>query len=76
MKGQIRTYNKIPTDITDVKLVVTVYALNIKSYKESEMKDILCNQVELIAYIVKKPIYRKTPSGREIVDLSLAVNSE
>ncbi len=76
MKGQIRTYNKIPTDITDVKLVVTVYALNIKSYKESEMKDILCNQVELIAYIVKKPIYRKTPSGREIVDLSLAVNRE
>ena len=32
------------------------------------------NQIFLDGYICKKPIYRKTPLGREIADLLLAVN--
>ena len=32
------------------------------------------NEVVLIGYICKKPIYRKTPFGREIADILLAVN--
>ena len=32
------------------------------------------NQIDLCGYICKKPIYRKTPSGREIADFILKVN--
>ena len=37
-------------------------------------KDITTNEVILDGYICKKPIYRKTPFGREIADILLAVN--
>ena len=37
-------------------------------------KDVITNEVVLIGYICKKPIYRQTPFGREISDLLLAVN--
>src|SRR5699024_7773935 len=45
-------------------------------YEENEFvkKDIVTNEVVLIGYICKKPIYRQTPFGREIADLLLAVN--
>ena len=44
--------------------------------EENEMvkKDMVTNEVVLIGYICKKPIYRQTPFGREIADLLLAVN--
>lgn len=37
-------------------------------------KDMITNEVVLIGYICKKPIYRQTPFGREISDILLAVN--
>ena len=37
-------------------------------------KDIITNEVVLVGFICKKPIYRQTPFGREISDLLLAVN--
>ena len=37
-------------------------------------KDIVTNEVVLIGYICKKPVYRQTPFGREIADILLAVN--
>ena len=37
-------------------------------------KDTITNEVVLVGYICKKPIYRQTPFGREISDLLLAVN--
>ena len=37
-------------------------------------KDEITNEVVLIGFICKKPIYRQTPFGREISDLLLAVN--
>ena len=37
-------------------------------------KDMITNEVVLIGYICKKPIYRQTPFGREIADVLLAVN--
>ena len=47
-----------------------------KEIEENEMvkKDMITNEVVLIGYICKKPIYRQTPFGREIADLLLAVN--
>ena len=46
-------------------------------HQESEIeekKDFVSNEVTLIGYICKKPIYRQTPFGREIADILLAVN--
>ena len=34
----------------------------------------MTNEVVLIGFVCKKPIYRQTPFGREIADLLLAVN--
>ena len=42
--------------------------------KETFKKDYITNEVVLIGYICKKPVYRQTPFGREIADLLLAVN--
>ena len=41
---------------------------------EEEEKDEVTNEVVLIGYVCKKPIYRQTPFGREIADVLLAVN--
>ena len=48
----------------------------LKEIEENEMvkKDMITNEVVLIGYICKKPIYRQTPFGREIADILLAVN--
>ena len=42
--------------------------------KEFIRKDAITNEVVLVGYICKKPIYRQTPFGREIADVLLAVN--
>ena len=41
---------------------------------EEELDGAKTNHILLEGYICKKPIYRKTPLGREIADLLLAVN--
>ena len=46
----------------------------IKKENEIARKDVVTNEVVLIGYICKKPIYRQTPFGREIADILLAVN--
>ena len=60
---------------------MTVFAKDIMELQENEdeenemvRKDIITNEVVLVGYICKKPIYRQTPFGREISDLLLAVN--
>ena len=40
----------------------------------TEKKGEVTNEIVLIGYICKKPIYRQTPFGREIADILLAVN--
>ena len=42
--------------------------------ESSEKKSEVTNEIVLIGYICKKPIYRQTPFGREIADILLAVN--
>ena len=41
---------------------------------EEESDELKSNQIYLDGYICKEPIYRKTPLGREIADLLIAVN--
>ena len=69
--GQFRSYNR--HEERKNKLVLSVFA------RESEFVDETpegskTNQIYLDGYICKEPIYRKTPLGREIADLLLAVN--
>ena len=80
VKGQFRSYNSYQNEKN--RLILTVFAKDIMEVEENEensenemvRKDTITNEVVLIGYICKKPIYRQTPFGREIADLLLAVN--
>ena len=79
VKGQFRSYNSY--DNGKNRLILTVFAKDAVEVEENEdeenemaKKDMVTNEVILIGYICKKPIYRQTPFGREISDILLAVN--
>ncbi len=74
IEGQFRSYNTYENQRS--RLVLTVFAKDIKEHVEQEEqeREKISNEVVLIGYICKKPIYRKTPFGREISDILLAVN--
>ena len=77
VKGQFRSYNSYENERN--KLILTVFAKDIIELQEEEenefaKKDGVTNEVVLVGFICKKPIYRQTPFGREIADLLLAVN--
>ena len=69
--GEIRSYNYVMENEERRKLILSVFAKEVREIKE---EDLTTNEVTLIGYICKKPIYRKTPFGREIADILLAVN--
>ena len=68
ISGQFRSYNKLEDGRS--KLMLTIFVKEL--IDASEMNEI--NQIYLIGYICKEPIYRTTPFGREICDMLLAVN--
>lgn len=71
--GQFRSYNRHEENRN--RLVLSVFAREAEIYDElPEGEDIKPNYIYLDGYICKPPIYRKTPLGREIADLLLAVN--
>ena len=80
IKGQFRSYNSYENERN--KLILTVFAKDVEELQEVEeqeendivKKDETTNEVVLIGFVCKKPIYRQTPFGREIADLLLAVN--
>lgn len=77
IEGQFRSYNSYENEKN--RLVLTVFAKEIKFGNEGEeefkpSKENSSNEVILDGFICKKPIYRKTPFGREIADILLAVN--
>lgn len=68
--GQVRSYNKQVGEKS--KLVLSVFA---KEIEETEDESILTlNDANFNGYLCKAPIYRKTPLGREISDVLVAVN--
>lgn len=69
VSGQFRSYNR--HDGKKNRLDLSVFAREI-SFAEKLMDDV--NQIFLDGYICKEPIYRKTPLGREIADILIAVN--
>lgn len=66
--GQFRSYNKIEDNKS--KLMLTIFVKELVD--PNEMTEI--NQIYLVGYICKEPVYRTTPFGREICDVLLAVN--
>lgn len=69
--GQFRSYNRHEENRN--RLVLSVFVRELTLYEE-EMNWEHPNYIFLDGFICKQPIYRKTPLGREIADLLLAVN--
>ena len=66
--GEIHTRNVLREDGTS-KLDIFLFVKQVGEYGEYDK-----NKGELTGYICKPPVYRKTPLGREIADILLAVN--
>lgn len=71
VNGQFRSYNRHEEKKNRLVLSVFVREWEFVDDIEDEVKS---NQIYLDGYICKEPIYRKTPLGREIADLLVAVN--
>lgn len=69
--GQFRSYNR--HEERKNRLVLSVFAREV-SFTEEENDKVKTNQIFLDGYICKPPVYRKTPLGREISDMLIAVN--
>ncbi len=73
--GQFRSYNRHEKKRKS-RLILSVYALEIEKITDELTEEAPENMVELAGFLCKKPVYRKTPLGREISDVLLAVNRE
>ena len=69
--GQFRSYNR--HEESKNKLVLSVFAREVKMVDELS-ENAKPNHIFLDGFVCKPPIYRKTPLGREISDVLLAVN--
>lgn len=69
--GQFRSYNRHESSRNRLVLSVFAREVHVCDGGESEMKP---NHIYLDGFICKSPVYRKTPLGREIADLLVAVN--
>ena len=66
LDGQLRSFNN--KSGVGSRLVISVFAQNLRPGSGESI-----NRVELEGVLCKAPIYRKTPLGREICDLLIAV---
>ena len=71
VSGQFRSYNR--HEEKKNRLILSVFVRETESIDELEESS-KNNQLSLDGYICKEPVYRKTPLGREIADVLLAVN--
>lgn len=69
--GQFRSYNRHEENHN--RLVLSVFVREVRLMDQYDDDD-NPNQIVLDGYICKEPVYRKTPLGREIADILLAVN--
>ena len=69
--GQFRSYNRHEEQKN--RLILSVFGAGDRVVDE-EPDGARTNHIMLEGYMCKRPVYRKTPLGREIADLLLAVN--
>lgn len=74
IKGEIRSYNYYIKEEERRKLIITIFVKEMSIVENIENEEECKNELVIIGHICKKPIYRKTPFGREISDLLVAVN--
>ena len=68
--GQFRSHN-LQTETKNI-LVLSIF---VKEIEFTDDKNVLTlNDANFIGYICKEPVYRKTPLGREIADVLIAIN--
>lgn len=73
VSGEFRSYNK--HEDRKNRLVLHVFVNEFETWEEDgTIRPADENHISLDGYICKPPIYRKTPLGREIADILLAVN--
>ena len=70
IEGQFRSFNK--HEESGNRLILSVFAREITVLAEDPIFHE--NMIALTGYLCKEPVYRKTPLGREIADLLIAVN--
>jgi len=66
--GQFRSFNKLEDGKS--KLMLTMFVRELMEYNSN----VNPNQIDIVGYICKEPIFRTTPFKREICDVLLAVN--
>ncbi|MCD8118947.1 MAG: single-stranded DNA-binding protein [Lachnospiraceae bacterium] len=71
VSGQFRSYNR--HEATKNRLILSIFVREWEFVEEGQEVG-KTNQIFLDGFICKPPIYRKTPLGREIADLLIAVN--
>lgn len=71
VSGQFRSYNRHEENRN--RLVLSVFVREAEIFEEEQEFE-KPNHIFLDGFICKQPIYRKTPLGREIADLLVAVN--
>jgi single-stranded DNA-binding protein len=69
--GQFRSFNR--HEEKKNRLVLSVFAREFEIMEDAGEEN-ASNQIFLDGYICKESVYRKTPLGREIADLLVAVN--
>ena len=67
IEGEVRSFNN--KSGRGSRLVITLFARNIRPSQGEHV-----NELVLSGALCKPPVYRRTPMGREICDLLLAVN--
>ncbi len=71
ISGQFRSFNR--HEEKKNRLVLSVFARELELLEDAD-EESASNQIFLDGYICKESVYRKTPLGREIADLLVAVN--
>ena len=72
VSGQFRSYNRHEENRN--RLVLSVFAREAVLASQEDEDEQNPNHIVLDGYVCKHPVYRKTPLGREIADVLLAVN--
>ena len=74
VSGQFRSYNR--HEETRNKLILSIFVRELQFIDDDDMPEdqSKSNQIFLDGFVCKPPTYRKTPLGREIADILIAVN--
>lgn len=70
--GQFRSYNR--HEGVKNRLMLSIFVRELQFLDEEVKDQSKTNYIELDGFICKPPVYRKTPLGREIADILIAVN--